>query len=136
MAAVLFLFRGPLADLFQADGRMRDLIFLFCGPLALLWFFNGVIYVASAAFNNLGRPFLSTWVNWGRHTLGTVPFVMLGAWLAGAEGVLIGQAVGGLLFAGIAWFLAVRLTRDTSGGSGFSGGGPVPEPASRMFRHR
>ena len=136
MAAVLFLFRGPLADLFQADGRMRDLIFLFCGPLALLWFFNGVIFVANAAFNNLGRPFLSTWVNWGRHTLGTVPFVMFGAWLAGAEGVLIGQAVGGVLFAGIAWFLAVRLTRDPSGGAGLSGGGPLPEPVSRMFRHR
>ena len=45
--------------------------------------------VSNAAFNNLGHPFYSTWVNWGRHTLGTVPFVMLFAWWLGAAGVLI-----------------------------------------------
>ncbi|MDG4951582.1 hypothetical protein NLM59_11690, partial [Weeksellaceae bacterium KMM 9724] len=75
-------------------------------PIALLYFFNGVIFVANAAFNNLGRPFLSTWVNWGRHTLGTVPFVMAGAALVGAPGVLIGQAVGGIVFGALAWLLA------------------------------
>ncbi|MFN4173257.1 MAG: MATE family efflux transporter [Pseudorhodobacter sp.] len=108
MSALLFVLRGPIADLFRAEGVTRELVYLFCGPLALMVFFNGVIFVANAACNNLGRPFQSTLVNWGRHTLGTVPFVLVFAAQMGAPGVLIGQAVGGVIFAGIAVWQAWR----------------------------
>jgi hypothetical protein len=37
-----------------------ELVFLFCGPLALAFFFNGMLFVSNAAFNNLGHPFTST----------------------------------------------------------------------------
>lgn len=109
MAATLFLLRAPIADLFQAQGETRALIYLFCGPLALASFFNGVIFVANASFNNLGHPVYSTWVNWGRHTLGTWPFAVAGAYIAGAPGVLIGQALGGVIFAVICWVLVRRV---------------------------
>jgi Na+-driven multidrug efflux pump len=109
ISAVLFALRGPIAALFDATGVTLTLVYLFCGPLALAFFFNGVIFVSNAAFNNLGHPFYSTWINWGRHTLGTIPPVMLGAWLFGAPGVLIGQAAGGLVFAAIAAVLALRV---------------------------
>jgi putative MATE family efflux protein len=111
VSAVLFLARGPIADAFQAEGLTRDLVFLFCGPLALLWFFNGVLFVANAVCNNLGRPFWSTVVNWGRHTVGTIPLAL---WLGqswGAEGVLIGQALGGVVFGLLAAWLALRAIR-------------------------
>ncbi len=108
-ALVLFLLREPIAALFDADGVTRSLIFLFCGPLALAWFFNGVIFVGNAAFNNLGHPFYSTTINWGRNTLGTIPFVALGGWAFDAPGVLIGQAAGGVIFAMISWVLALRM---------------------------
>ena len=106
---LLFLFRGPIADLFSATGLTREIVFLFCGPLALMWFFNGLIFVANACFNNLGHPYYSTWINWGRHTLGTIPFVIGGAALLGAQGVLIGQAVGGILFGLAAVVIALRM---------------------------
>ncbi|WP_237212425.1 MATE family efflux transporter [Ruegeria lacuscaerulensis] len=109
MAATLFVLRAPIADLFQAQGETRALIYLFCGPLALASFFNGVIFVANASFNNLGHPVYSTWVNWGRHTLGTWPFAVAGAYIAGAPGVLLGQALGGVIFAGLCWFLVRRV---------------------------
>jgi putative MATE family efflux protein len=109
IAAALFALRGPIVTLFEAEGVARNLVYLFCGPLALAFFFNGVIFVANAAFNNLGHPFWSTWVNWGRHTLGTIPFVMAGAAIWGAPGVLIGQAAGGVIFGALAWVMAVRL---------------------------
>ena len=111
IAIVLFFLRGPIAALFQADGVSRELVFLFCGPLALAFFFNGVIFVANAVFNNLGHPFYSTWVNWGRHTLGTIPFVLIGGLYFGAKGILIGQAAGGLVFCVLAWWLALRVIR-------------------------
>jgi putative MATE family efflux protein len=113
-AAALFVLRAPIADLFGAEGEARALIFLFCGPLALAAFFNGVIFVANASFNNLGHPGWSTLVNWGRHTLGTWPFAIAGGALGGAAGVLIGQALGGVVFAGLAWALALRLMRRPS----------------------
>ncbi len=64
MAALLFVLRAPIANLFDADGEARTLIYLFCGPLALTFFFNGLIFVGNASFNNLGRPIYSTWINW------------------------------------------------------------------------
>jgi len=107
ISVLLFALRAPLADLFSVEGLARDLVYLFCGPLALMWFFNGLLFIANASFNNLGHPFYSTVLNWGRHTLGTIPLVMLGAWLFDAPGVLIGQAVGGLIFGLIAFRLAM-----------------------------
>lgn len=106
---VLYLLRAPIADLFGATGLARDLIFLFCGPLSLAWIFNGIIFVGNAAYNNLGHPFYSTWVNWGRNTLGIIPFVYVGALIWGAEGVLIGQMAGGVLVALASLILARRL---------------------------
>lgn len=111
VTALLFALRAPIADLFDATGQARELVYLFCGPLALAFFFNGVIFVSNAAFNNLGQPFNSTLINWGRHTIGTIPFVIVGAAWYGAAGVLIGQAVGGLVFAVAAYVLAARLLR-------------------------
>ena len=108
ISVMLFALRGPIADLFAATGLTRELVFLFCGPLALLFFFNGVLFVANAAFNNLGHPFYSTWMNWGKNTVAMIPLVSIGAWAYGAPGVLVGQALSGVVFGGIAWALALR----------------------------
>lgn len=117
-ALLLYLLRAPLAGFFEAEGVTRTLIYLFCGPLALLWFFNGVIFVSNAAFNNLGHPFYSTMINWGRNTLGTIPFVWLGAEFYGAAGVLIGQMAGGVVFALLAWWLSLRVIAQGQAGPG------------------
>ncbi|MEX0283467.1 MAG: MATE family efflux transporter [Paracoccaceae bacterium] len=114
ISAALFALRGPIAALFEADGITRELVFLFCGPLALAFFFNAVIFVCNAGFNNLGHPFHSTWINWGRQTLGTIPLVMLGAAWWGAPGVLIGQAAGGVIFAAIALLMVRRVIREAA----------------------
>lgn len=109
MSGLLFLLRPLIAGMFAAEGLTLTLVFLFCGPLSLMFFFNGVIFVGNAAFNNLGHPFYSTWINWGRHTLGTIPFVWVGAAWFGAPGVLIGQATGGVIFGALAYVLAKRV---------------------------
>lgn len=109
VSTVLFLARGAIADLFGAYGLTRDLIYLFCGPLALAFFFPGVLFVANAAFNNLGQPFLSTFTNWGRNAVALIPLVWIGSALYGAPGVLIGQSLAGVLFGTIAWIMARRV---------------------------
>lgn len=112
VSALLYAFRVPIADLFHARGAARDLVYLFCGPLALLWFFNGVIFIGNAVCNNLGRPFWSTLVNWGRHTIGTIPLALWLGGIWGAEGVLIGQALGGVIFGLAAAWLAMLAIRS------------------------
>jgi putative MATE family efflux protein len=109
VSAVLFAVRAPLADLFGAQGLTRELIYLFCGPLSLAFFFPGVLFVANAAFNNLGQPFLSTFTTWGRNAVALIPLVWIGAWAFDAKGVLIGQSVAGVLFGTVAWILALRV---------------------------
>ncbi|MEO0357579.1 MAG: MATE family efflux transporter [Pseudomonadota bacterium] len=129
VSALLYVMRAPLADLFQAQGTARDLVYLFCGPLALLFFFNGQIFVANAAFNNLGHPFYSTWINWGRHTVGTISFVWLLSGVMGPQGVLIGQALGGVVFGILAWIIGHRVIATAQAETGVT-----PEPFQRQAR--
>jgi len=112
ITVILFAFRGPIAGLFGAENLTKSLIFLFCFPVALASFFNGAIFVASASFNTLGRPSYSTWLSWGQSTLGTWPFVIVGGMLLEAPGVLIGQAIGSVVFASIAIWLGWRLIHN------------------------
>jgi Na+-driven multidrug efflux pump len=102
---LLFIFRHQLAELFQASGRTVDLVVFFCTFVAISWAFGGAQFVANAAFNNLGRPNLSTWFNWGKATLGTIPFAWVGGAYFGPEGIMAGTAIGSVLF-GIASVLA------------------------------
>ncbi|MGH1354781.1 MAG: MATE family efflux transporter [Thalassovita sp.] len=128
--AVLFLLRGTIADMFNAQGVARDLIYLFCGPLSLAWIFTGIIFLGNAAYNNLGHPFYSTWVNWGRNTLGIVPFVYLGSRMWGAEGVLIGQMAGSVFIAITSFILAERLMRSSERDQ------QVPKDETGFVKHR
>lgn len=98
----------PIAGAFDATGETADLIVFFCQTLAPSFMFLGALFVANAAFNTLGRPHYSTALNWGRATLGTVPFVHAGAVLAGAAGVLAGSMLGGVIFGILAVWLAYR----------------------------
>ena len=70
--------------------------------------------MANAAFNNLGHPLLSTLFNWGRATLGTIPFVAIGR-AYGPGGVLAGQALGSLVFGLAAMVVAFRITARLGG---------------------
>ena len=57
-AAWLLLALGQtlVIRVFSAQGLMAELIALFCSLLAASFFFVGALFVANAAFNNLGRP--------------------------------------------------------------------------------
>jgi Na+-driven multidrug efflux pump len=94
---LLALMAPVLVRLFNASGEAADLIVFFCRWLAPLFVFFGTLFVCNAACNTLGRPQYATALNWGRATLGTVPFVTLGAhW--GAKGALFGHMMGGIIF--------------------------------------
>ena len=94
---LLALFREPIAAMFDATGDARDLVLFFCGWVAGTFVFNGALFVANAAFNNLGYALYATAFNWGRATLGIVPFVWIGSQY-GALGALLGWGLGAVVF--------------------------------------
>jgi putative MATE family efflux protein len=87
-----------VAQAFHATPDGARLIRLYCVVLIPFYVFLGAIFVANAAFNNLGKPHYATLFNWGRATLGTIPFVMLGQSWYGADGVLAGSVLGTSIF--------------------------------------
>lgn len=107
MWGLLALTWEPIADLFNAQNDSRLLIRFFCLFVAGSFIFNGALFVANAAFNNLGFPIYSTVFNWGRATLGVIPFVLIGKqW--GPEGVLGGWGLGGVVFGVVAMVVCFR----------------------------
>ncbi|MCB1464662.1 MAG: MATE family efflux transporter [Nitratireductor sp.] len=97
MWAVLALAKSLVIAVFGATGNAAELIDFFCLFVAGSFVFTGTLFVANAAFNNLGYPVLSTVFNWGRATLGTIPFVHFGI-AYGPTGVLAGWGLGSLVF--------------------------------------
>ncbi len=96
--AVLALIYPWIILMFEASDQAASMIRFFCLIAAGGFLFNGLLFVANASFNNLGFPVLSTLFNWGRATIGTIPFVALGTMWLGPEGALAGQAAGGVIF--------------------------------------
>jgi putative MATE family efflux protein len=126
MWGVLVLAQSFIANQFGLSEEGSRLVFWFAAVSAPLFFFNGILFVSNASFNNLRRPIWSTWLNWLRNTVGVVPFIWVGAIIGGAPGVIVGRAVGGVMFGILGLWLAVRLARayesgdaDPDGGSGF-----------------
>lgn len=98
MWAALALARGQLVALFHLEGQAADLVGLYCLISGPGWLGIGALFVANASFNNLGAPVRATLFNWGRATLGTIPFAMAGAAFDGPAGALIGVMLAGMLF--------------------------------------
>jgi putative MATE family efflux protein len=107
--AILAATQDLLALAFSSQGVAAQLLHLFCSWIAGSMIFAGGLFVANAAFNNLGRPGLATLLNWGRATLGTIPFVYVGARF-GPQGVVVGQALGSVLFGVAAVVIAFIVT--------------------------
>lgn len=113
---VLMLTHGFISTSFQLSEEGANIVFWFALAVAPLFIFNGTLFVSNAAFNNLRRPLFSTFLNWGKNTVGVVPFVYVGAQIGGAPGVLIGQALGGVMFGVLGLWLAYRLVNRYESG--------------------
>jgi Na+-driven multidrug efflux pump len=115
---LLLLLREQVASLFNAQGETRELVIFFCTVISWTWAFAGAQFVANALFNNTNRATYSTLTNWGKATIGTIPLVVWGASLWGAEGILIGIGAGSVIFGVVStiWAFAVvsRLNRGAA----------------------
>ncbi len=112
ISLLLFALKGTIVSVFNAQGEASYLIVMFCTWLAILSVFRGFLFVANAAFNNLGKAQYSTAMNFGKATLGTVPFVYYGAKYYGAFGILLFETIGSIVFGIMASFVAFRTVKQ------------------------
>jgi Na+-driven multidrug efflux pump len=115
VAVLLFAGRNAIVAFFGASGEAASLVLFFCEYLAITYIFGGGVFVSAAAFNNLGFPLRATFFNWARATIGTIPFVWIGARVAGAEGALAGFAIGAIPFGIMALYVVNRTINRISG---------------------
>jgi putative MATE family efflux protein len=110
---ILLLLTRYVIAAFDATGTAAAVIAFFCVYASLAWAFNGAVFVGNAAFNNLGFPTYSTVLNWARATVGTLPFAMLGDYWGGeafgAQGIIAGQSIGGILFGIISMIVCFKV---------------------------
>lgn len=132
VAGALFLGRDGIVRVFGMEGAAAELVHFYFTFLGLAYAFHGAQFVANAAFNNLGVPTWSTASNWAKATLGTIPFVWLGAHLGGPEGAFVGQGVGAVLFGTAAIGLAFLRVGQLEHADAFARGETPPE--ARFFR--
>ncbi len=114
--ALLWLCSSLIIKLFGVSGETASLLTFYCTFGASLWLFLGALFVANTSFNNLGFPLYSTFFNWGRATLGTIPFVTYFADRWGVEGGMVGMIIGSAIFgiggATVAYFVTARLAKQ------------------------
>lgn len=109
---LLFLFQNQIIYMFRAEGSAANLIAFFCTWVAGSFLFYGALFISNAAFNNLGFPTYSTVFNWGRATVGTIPFIYFGSAWYGAQGVIAGHGLGAVVF-GVAAILVCNRKIDS-----------------------
>ncbi|MFT2110211.1 MATE family efflux transporter [Marinomonas sp. 2405UD68-3] len=108
MCSVLYAGQNWLITTFNATEATADLIQFFATFTSFSFFFQSLLFIALATFNNLGKPYVGTLLNFGRATLGTWPLIVVFSWFFGAEGILFGQAVGSIIFGCFGFIMAKR----------------------------
>ena len=105
--AIVWAAAPGLANVFGLSGSTGTFFVLLCRYATMAWVSVALLLVANAIFVTLGRAHISTLFNWGRATLGTIPFLWL-AQAGGAEVTVVGMATAAMLIALAALALAGR----------------------------
>lgn len=98
VALFLSMAQEMIVNLFHAQNQSAEIIRIFCQYIAISFLFSGITFIAMTYLNNLGYAKYATFLNVAKMTLGTIPFVTLGAFYFQAPGILYGQAVGNSIF--------------------------------------
>lgn len=113
---ILNLALNGIVSMFATSPVAEDLIRFYVRFLVGFFALNGLLFVANASFNNLGRAYFATFFNYAKVLLGIIPCAYLGAQWMGARGAMIGEGIGMAIFgiAGMLTALALvaRLQRD------------------------
>lgn len=124
---LLWLLRDLITATFAASELSAELIGFYLSFLVWAFALNGLLFVANASFNNLGRPLFATAFNYAKVLLGIVPAAWLLSGEFGARGVMLGEAVGMSIYGVLGLLSALWLVRVRQ--RVYQPLDPVPRPA-------
>lgn len=114
---ICWLAQDFLIGQFKLSDGGADLLSTFIIFVIPLSYFNGLLFVSNSAFNNLKRPLWASFLNWGRQTVGILPFIYIGSLYFGADGILIGQVLGAVAFSVFGILLSFHLVKGYESGT-------------------
>lgn len=125
--AVLWAASDLIARLFRLDADGAAVVERFAEVGAGGFVFAGALFVANAAFNNLGRPVWSTGFNWTRDAAVTPLMLLAFGWAGfGADGVIYAQAAAAVVMGSAAawwgWRWVGRLAAEAAAPRGLAPG--------------
>lgn len=132
--SILAISSPLILRLFGLEGLAASVVLAFTQVAAAAFVFNGALFVSNTVFNNLGRPFWSTALNWLRDALLVLPFGWLMGRALGAPGVVYGQAMAGMVVGtiavAIAWRYVSRLQAPPAPAEAGAPGSDMPLPVT------
>lgn len=108
---ILFAATPLLIAAFKVDGLTADIVRWFCYGFSLIFIFNGATFVTNALFNNLRAATYATQFNFGKATVGTIPFAYLGSLWGGPLGLYWGVMIGSAVVAALGVWVCERHIR-------------------------
>lgn len=111
ISLLLSFAQETIITIFNVQNEATEIIRLFCQHIAITFIFSGMTFIAMAFLNNLGYAKYATLLNVVKVTLGTIPFVTLGAVYYEAPGILYGQALANITFSFVALFLTMHIIK-------------------------
>jgi putative MATE family efflux protein len=109
IALFLSMAQDMIVNFFHAQNQSAEIIRIFCQYIAISFLFTGITFIAMAYLNNLGYAKYATFLNIAKMTLGTIPFVTIGAFYFQAPGILYGQALGNIIFGILSLLLTYKI---------------------------
>jgi len=125
----LAVFADTVANAFGLSADGAEVVRVFSHYAAVSFVFTGALFVANAAFNNLGKPIWATGANWFRDgiLMGPMAFVLGG--MFGVAGVILAQALANTIAGLGAGLLGWRYVRAGRGIEPRGGAKPGRKPA-------
>lgn len=103
VALLLFVFRYPIVRLFDDNPVVVDTAATFLTIVPISYGCWGVLMMASAIFNSLGKPISSTMMSITRMFILYIPLAYLGKYLYGINGIFAAAAISQLAMGAIAF---------------------------------
>jgi putative MATE family efflux protein len=108
---ILFAATPFLIAAFKVEGLTADIVRWFCYGFSLVFIFNGATFVTNALFNNLRAATYATQFNFGKATVGTIPFAYFGGLWGGPLGLYWGVMIGSAVVAVLGVWVCERHIR-------------------------
>lgn len=107
---ILALGGSVVAEVFSEDPLVIEYVHLYLWIVPLSYGANGLVWVASAAFNAVDKAVRSTVLASLRSLVLAIPLAVIGSAVAGLAGIFSGLAAAAILAAGVAYVWMRRLT--------------------------